>query len=309
MKSFIITVDTEGDNLWNWKEGNPITTENTNYIPRFQMLCEKYGLKPTYLTNREMALDREWVKYGSHKAQQGLCEIGMHIHAWNTLPMYTLENRYGGNSYITEYPDEVIYQKLKWITEFLQDRFEMPMKSARSGRWATNAVYFSSLTELGYIGDCSMTPGFNLSTIPGYSMNVGNDYRHVPYKTHMLPNGIVEVPMTTRCLHHLPKGSIRHKLGALLKGDHLWLRPIRKSLYDLQFLSHVVQKEGEDYLEFMVHSAELMPGGSPYFKTKEDIELMYSIMDKYFQQIVATGYTGVTLSEYICAWKAGKNVR
>ena len=42
---------------------------------------------------------------------------------------------------------------------------------------------------------------------------------------------------------------------------------------------------------------------------KEDIELMYSIMGKYFQQIVATGYTGVTLSEYICAWKAGKNVR
>ena len=59
----------------------------------------------------------------------------------------------------------------------------------------------------------------------------------------------------------------------------------------------------------MIHSAELMPGGSPYFKTEADIELLYSIMDTYFRQIVSAGYTGVTLSDYICAWRAGKKAR
>lgn len=306
MKSFIITVDTEGDNLWDWKEGAPITTENTHYIPRFQELCEKYGLKPTYLTNREMALDESWAKYGKNKAQQGLCEIGMHIHAWNTPPAYELKNLYGGNSYITEYPDEIIHQKLAWITECLEERFEVPMQSARSGRWATNEVYFSSLKENGYIGDCSITPGLDLSAIPGHSVNAGNDYSDEPYSTHILSCGIVEVPMTTRCIHHIPKGTLRHKLGSLIKGDRLWLRPYRKSLYDLQFLSHVVQKEGELYLEFMIHSAELMPGGSPYFKTEADIELLYSIMDHFFGQIVSEGYVGMTLSDYIDAWKSTK---
>lgn len=34
-KAFIITIDTEGDNLWNWEEGAPISTENAKYIPRF----------------------------------------------------------------------------------------------------------------------------------------------------------------------------------------------------------------------------------------------------------------------------------
>lgn len=48
MKHFIITVDTEGDNLWEYKKGTPIGTENAKYLPRFQSLCEKYGFKPVY---------------------------------------------------------------------------------------------------------------------------------------------------------------------------------------------------------------------------------------------------------------------
>lgn len=31
MKKFLITIDTEGDNLWEWKNGEKIYTENTLY--------------------------------------------------------------------------------------------------------------------------------------------------------------------------------------------------------------------------------------------------------------------------------------
>ena len=76
MKAFLITVDTEGDDLWSWKPGKEITTENTNYIPRFQELCEKYGFKPVYLTNYEMAMDDRWVAYSAEKARaDGLTEL------------------------------------------------------------------------------------------------------------------------------------------------------------------------------------------------------------------------------------------
>ena len=60
-KSFIITIDTEGDNQWNTKQA--CYTENAKYIPRFQELCEKYGFKPTWLTNYEMARDPFYVEY------------------------------------------------------------------------------------------------------------------------------------------------------------------------------------------------------------------------------------------------------
>lgn len=29
MKSFIITIDTEGDNLWDYKKGTPVSTDNS----------------------------------------------------------------------------------------------------------------------------------------------------------------------------------------------------------------------------------------------------------------------------------------
>lgn len=120
MKTFLITVDTEGDNLWQWKPGEKITTENSLFIPRFQELCEKYGLIPTYLTNYEMACDDRWVEYARKKEKDGKCEIGMHIHAWNSPPDYKLNMLYPGNPYITEYPDEIIDQKVKCLKVFLR---------------------------------------------------------------------------------------------------------------------------------------------------------------------------------------------
>ena len=56
-KHLIITIDTEGDNLWAWREGQPIGTENTRFLPPFQSLCEEYGMKPVYLSNYEMLQD------------------------------------------------------------------------------------------------------------------------------------------------------------------------------------------------------------------------------------------------------------
>ena len=46
---FIITIDTEGDNLW--ARPREITTRNAAYLPRFQALCETFRFKPVYLVN------------------------------------------------------------------------------------------------------------------------------------------------------------------------------------------------------------------------------------------------------------------
>lgn len=297
--AFIITVDTEGDNLWHWKKGTPIPTENAKYIPRFQQLCEKFGFKPVYLTNYEMAQDDAWVHYIKVKAQQGLCEIGMHIHAWNSPPEYQLIDSFGGNPYITEYPSEVVAEKIKYLTYFLESRFETKIVSARSGRWATNDAYFDALKRSGYIADCSLTPGIDWSTSPGATVRNGNDYRNIKRNAFIHPSGIMEVPMTSKRVRHWAEGSVRHKAACIIKGDELWLRPLKKSLNDLIFLSENVAKEKNGYLEFMLHSSELMPGGSPYFKSEEDIEVLYNILDQYFTWVFSKGYCGMTLGEYV----------
>ena len=60
---FLITIDTEGDDLWSHPRN--ITTKNARYLPRFQKLCESYGFKPTYLVNYEMANSTFFKEFGS----------------------------------------------------------------------------------------------------------------------------------------------------------------------------------------------------------------------------------------------------
>lgn len=297
-KIFLITVDTEGDNLWNWKDGQPIMTENSTFIPRFQELCEEYGFRPTYLTNYEMAMDDRWVAFGKEKARAGLCEIGMHIHAWNSPPKYILENQYGGNPYITEYPDSVINEKVSGIVNVLRERFDLPIISSRSGRWATDKRYFSALVKSGIKVDCSVTPDMDLSDIPGCNLNCGNDYTSVCKDISEIYPGLLEIPMTTRKVRWASEGPLKHTIKSLLFGDYMWLRPIYKSLTYLKKLTCFVEKEKVNYLEFMVHSSELMPGGSPYFKNECEIEVLYEVMNNYFHYLVECGYTGLSIAEY-----------
>lgn len=292
-------MDTEGDDLWHWTPGSKIETENTNYIPRFQDLCEKYGFKPVYLTNYEMAMDERFVAYSKGKALEGKCEIGMHLHAWNTPPEYELENRYGGNPYITEYPPEIIDAKVQTMMQLLRDRYEMPILSHRSGRWATNEVYFDSLARHGIRIDCSVTPGVDTSPLAGCSKKCGNDYRNAPKGVYQIHPQITEVPMTTRRFYHCKEGSVKHRIRTLLKGDEVWLRPIRQSAEPMKKLTQKVIAEGNgDYLEFMIHSSELMPGGSIFFKNAEEVEVLYRVMDEYFAYVTELGYCGKTLQEF-----------
>lgn len=292
-------MDTEGDNLWRWKPGKEITTENTLFIPRFQELCEKYGFYPVYLTDYEMAMDERWVQFAKQKAIEGKCEIGMHLHGWNTPPEYTLEDRYGGNPYVTEYPAEIIEQKVITMMDLLQDRFKTPVISHRSGRWATNDTYFDALVRNGIRVDCSIIPGMDLSKIPGCSCNCGNNYRKAKKGVYEIYPGLVEVPMTARRIRYFSRGSIKHRIKTLLLGDDVWLRPIPKSAKQMKTLTQrVIQEDNNDYLEMMIHSSELMPGGSPYFKTQEDIENMYRMIEDYFRYVSDLGYTGELLKNF-----------
>ena len=61
----------------------PVTTENAKYLYRFQNLCEKYDLIPTYLLNYEMVNDKDMISLGKQGLRNKSLEIGMHMHSWN----------------------------------------------------------------------------------------------------------------------------------------------------------------------------------------------------------------------------------
>ena len=151
-----------------------------------------------------------------------------------------------------------------------------------------------------------MTPGLDLSGIPGRSKNCGNDYSSFKLESFEIVDGLLEVPMTTMRTRMPLGGSIRQNLKALIKGESLWLRPI----VDNKKLEYLCKKSFEscDYVEFMIHSSELMAGGSPYFPDEEAIDVLYKRIEALFTYLSNTDVAGITLSGYGTFWRENNNV-
>ncbi len=76
-----------------------------------------------------------------------------------------------------------------------------------------------------------------------------------------------------------------------------WLRPNGSNLTSMLRILDAAVSQNRPYVEFMTHSSELMPGGSPYFPTAESIEKLYRDLNELFSQ-AATHFGGSTLTEF-----------
>lgn len=321
-KYFIITIDTEGDNIWKrvtTKDGmRDIAVENAKYIERFQALCDKYGFVPTYLVNYEMANAEPFVSLAKEWVREGRCEIGMHMHAWNTPPIYDLPfNQKGHNPFAGEYPRKILFQKMQIMTEVLEKTFGVRPTSHRGGRWYIDAWYIEALRKLGYIVDCSVTPGVSWSKAIG-NVKYGPDYSDFPdcvctiegkklirYKRQDVRGSILEVPPTiiaSPLVKRIKKAIQNPEKIKDIYHERIWLRPNGSNLDDMLYI--VDKIKNREYVEFMLHSSELMPGGSPVFKYEKSIEKLYQDLEVLFFKI-AKERRGISLSGYANMLKNG----
>lgn len=316
MKKLIITMDTEGDNLWTWKQGDPITTNNSRYIQRFQEICDEYEFKPTWLTNYEMICDPFYVDFISKVESDNKGELGMHLHAWNSPPEYQLAQVQSGQPYLIEYPLEIMEEKIDCLDRLILERTGIKATSHRAGRWAMDDRYFRLLMKYGYTADCSVTPGINWNNSVGATEGaVGVDYLNYPKEPYWVESdglSLLEVPVTIRKSHKIfpsRSKSFRGVAGSLLRaiqGTEIWLRPERNNMVQMMTLLEIMQSSEDDYIMFMLHSSELMPGGSPNFTNKDEIEELYKKIEKIFS-VLAKEYVGTTLREYYAEFKEREN--
>lgn len=311
MGSFIVTIDTEGDDLWG--DSEEITTRNALFLPRFQAVCERYRIRPTYLVNYEMAVSPAFVEFGLDVVRRKVGEIGMHLHAWNSPPVFPLtacDHRY--KPYLIEYPAPVIWTKVDYMTKLLQDTFDVPITSHRAGRWAMNGVYAKSLISSGYTADCSVTPHVDWSgNLGDPERSGGSNYRHFPSWPYFIdPDDIstagdsplLEVPMTVT--PHYPMAArsgypYLSAAGRVVSGwlGNCWLRPDGRNLASMRQQLHRAAGNRSSHAEFMLHSSELMPNGSPTFRTADSIEKLYDDLESLFS--LSSGlFQGQTLREF-----------
>lgn len=304
-KYFIITIDTEGDDLWTYKCTRyglkEITVTNAAGLERFQLLCEKYRFIPTWLVNYEMSQAEAFQELGKNAVLQKKAEIGMHIHAWNNPPIEHLPfNPKGNHPYLGEYPRKLQWEKMRYLKEMLENTFQCPITSFRGGRWYLDEFVLKCLRKLNFLADCSVTPGISWGENIGNHM-YGTNYSEDRFKgIYQLSgknihksgkSGIYEVPPTI-----LTKTQI---LPFQIEIKREWLRPNGQNLKEMLWIADKISKDKNiDYLEFMIHSSELYPGTNPTFRTKKSIEMLYKDMDILFQEI-GKNFEGIGLSKYV----------
>lgn len=321
--AFLITIDTEGDDLWSAPRA--ITTRNAAFLPRFQAHCERFALKPTWLTNWEMVESPVFVEFARDALRRDAAEVGMHLHAWNSPPLVPrTSDDFAHLPYLIEYAEPVMREKVQVLTETLAERFERPMQSHRAGRWALNETYVRILIDYGYRVDCSVTPHASWAAHRGAPDGAGGtDYRGFPETAYFLdPHDIrqagdsplLEVPMTIVPNNATPFAGFLRTAGQLvppleriarrLAPEYEWLRPNGRNGGSLRRMVATARDERRVYVEFMLHSSELMPGGSPTFRTARSIERLYEDLEDLFEYSTSLGFVGRTLSEFRTAFRA-----
>jgi len=316
---FILTIDTEGDNQWD--HGRELSVENIKFVPRFQNLCDRYLIRPTYLVTSEICKDAFARDIFTDYILTGKAEIGAHLHSWTTPPFLDkvgYRDNDINHAFANELPEDLLNEKIKNLTNLIESSFGKRPLSFRSGRYGFNESVARILTDNLYIVDSSVTPFLNWSAntgIPGCSG--GPDFidnTSFPYLYNFGESSLLEIPITilptrfplnkneklARYYFRKVDNNIQIKVlrKLLYSNQPLWFRPhpwMNNNLFN-ELLNEAIRIQ-LPYIVMMFHSSELMPGCSIYRKDKDSIEKLYDQLEEFFVLLNNKKITSVTLIE------------
>ena len=316
---FIVTIDTEGDNQWD--HGRDLSVENIKYVPRFQELCSKYDIKPTYLVTSEVCNDPYSRELFTEYTRENQAEIGAHLHSWTTPPFMDKDGfrvNDPEHAFASELPYELLNEKIRNLTMQIEDSIGKRPTSFRSGRYGFNNHVAKSLVENGYLVDSSVTPFVSWVAQKGlHGGQGGPDFiSHPPYPYDYKFEGgsITEIPITTiptrfplnrnRAIADYYFRNVSNNI--LLRGlrklfysnQPVWLRPTPEA--DIALFKELLNEAERIRLPFitmMFHSSELMPGCSKYRPDKDSVEGLYILLEELFNILKLRNIGSATLTE------------
>jgi hypothetical protein len=316
---FILTIDTEADNQWDF--GRDLCVENIRFVPRFQKLCEKYNIKPTYLVTSEVCEDSLAKEIFKDYLLGNKAEIGAHLHVWTTPPFqdkdgYRLNDP--NHAFANEIPINLLSEKIKNLTNQVETSFGIRPLSFRSGRYGFNDDLARILTDNHYIIDSSVTPNISWSDYHGIPGSAGGpdfiDKTAFPYKYDFPGGSLLEIPVTIlttkfplnrnnsiagKYFRNVDKSIFLKVFRKLFfRNQPLWLRPLPEMNIDL--FDEVLTEAGSLKLPFIVmmfHSSELMPGCSKYRPDKDSVEKLFNLLERFFILLQNKNIDSVTLTE------------
>ncbi|MCC7400741.1 MAG: hypothetical protein IT214_04580 [Chitinophagaceae bacterium] len=315
----LFTIDTEADNQW--VHGCELSVKNIQAVPRLQNLCNKYKIKPTYLVTYEICTDDFSKEIFKEYIDSGRAEIGAHLHSWTTPPYLDIEGyRFNDvhHSFLSEMPADIMREKIKNLTSRIEDSFEIKPLSFRSGRYGFNGEIAHALVDHSYLVDSSVTPFTSWSRHTGLPGGKGGpdfiDKTPEPRYYHFENGSLMEIPATilpTRYPLNSKPGFAKYYyrnvnrnilLKAVrkfwLKRQPVWLRPFEWTNIEVfEEIVNEAEKLKLPYIVMWLHSSELMPGTSIYWRDENAINRLFRLLEQFFTLVNSKNIESVTMKE------------
>lgn len=309
---FVVTVDTEADDAW--AHPDQIRLENLRELPRFQELCERFAVVPTYLVTYECAHRDEALSILVPIAASGRCEIGHHLHVWSCPPFADGQGDVD-RAFILAHqfllPGTLFRKKAERLRQEIAKSFGRSPTAHRAGRWGIDQRSVDWLIDAGFVAETSIRPSVRLPPSLGVHASTRYTLRRNPF-LWMSRDGcgaLVELPVTVDFPQDAAARACRVWLDAGLPFDSPVARVYRKlggqrllrpnPRYRRGELCRIVDAavaQGVRTLNLMLHSSELALGCSPFSRNEHDAGSVWEQLEELFAHIEAAGIRSAALT-------------
>jgi len=318
----VVSLDTEEDNWHRSRDG--VTVENIRELPCQARFFERLGVRPTYFTTYQVAIDPCAADVMRDVGDDGGAEIGAHLHPWNTPPLD--EPLSPPNSMAKNLPAALQLAKLERLTGALAQSFGAAPTAFRAGRYGIGAETIGALVRCGYQVDSSVSPTVDLRSVDQGPTFVGaplTPYRVDGHRDVRVPapdGPVVEMPLSygfnrgpfgfweplRRVLEAAPLRWLRLDGVASRTGlvRRLSLSPEFQSADDMLTLSALLLEHGVRFLHMSWHTPSLKPGLSPFAPTRAAVDRLYASIEAYLDGLARlTEFQFATVSEAAALWR------
>jgi hypothetical protein len=258
-------------------------------------LWNKFYIRPVYFVSPEVVENEPCCRVLRDEMRRG-AEIGAHLHSEYIEPQKKHEDIAGTTS--DEFPchaydAEVESAKIKNLTELIEKHLGVRPVSYRAARYGADIDTIKALDKLGYKVDSSVTPGIS------WQKQGGPDHSRAPKQPYFISphdyysagqSDILEVPIT-----------ISGKRFPFLSGGWMyyrWLRPTHMTAFEMKMLvAEFARSYTEPVLNMMFHSMEVLPGRTPFVRTKLGQQMYLNRLTAVLGYIKKLGFVGRTLVE------------
>jgi hypothetical protein len=266
------------------------------YINRVQDIFDEYGITPCYVIDYPIASQQESYQALVNIHKDGRCEIGAHLHPWVTPP--ETEEMRPENTYPGNLDKSLEYEKLKNLTEVIQQHFGFQPVIYKAGRYGFGQNTEVILKELGYQIDLSFCPSVD------HGHDGGPDYSQVHAQPFWFDDNkqLLEIPITGSFVGYAGKASrflldlaqsgkklkmpgIFNRLGIV---DRLVLSPEGYTPEEHIKISKFLYNKGVRTFTWSFHSPTVMPGTTSYVNDDKELKGFLDSFHRYFDYFFNT---------------------